>query len=188
MQGKDTWYFAYGSNLDAEQKEARTGKIREARRCRAPGYRFAFNKRGVDGSAKANIMPSSGSETWGVVYRCSSDALKEMDRWEGVRSGHYVRHALEVVTDDGQTLPASRVACWPSRSRPSTCCPRCIAVCIRWHSLIGKWRAEGADTAGGCDCSLKTVFSGNLQSPCGAAYSTLAYRCPSTSHDKGTPG
>jgi hypothetical protein len=52
----DQWYFAYGSNLSSEQKECRTGTIREARRARLDGYRIAFNKRGGDGTGKANIV------------------------------------------------------------------------------------------------------------------------------------
>jgi hypothetical protein len=41
----DKWYFAYGSNLFIDQKEQRTGRIRQAVCCRLAEYRFAFNKR-----------------------------------------------------------------------------------------------------------------------------------------------
>ena len=52
------WYFAYGSNLDRDQKEARTGAIREARVARLRGYRLAFNKRASKaGRLYANIVP-----------------------------------------------------------------------------------------------------------------------------------
>ena len=42
----DCWYFAYGSNLDVDRMQFRTGPMREARRVRLDGYRFAFNKVG----------------------------------------------------------------------------------------------------------------------------------------------
>jgi len=102
----DQWYFAYGSNLVQEQKVNRTGPIREQRRVRLDGYRLAFNKRGNDGTGKANIVPDEGGTVWGVVYRCSPSALKEMDRYEGVSGGHYVRKTVCVRTDDGEELDA----------------------------------------------------------------------------------
>ena len=102
----DHWYFAYGSNLSTEQKENRTGSIREARRARLYRYRIAFNKRGSDGTGKANIVPDPNRTVWGVVYRCSSDALREMDRYEGVAGGHYARKTVRVRTEAGDELDA----------------------------------------------------------------------------------
>lgn len=102
----DFWYFAYGSNLATDQMVQRTGDIREARRARLLGYRLAFNKRGRDGSGKANIVPDPTGIVWGVVYRCSGEALEKMDRWEGVPSGHYVRKIVRVQLDNGDELEA----------------------------------------------------------------------------------
>jgi gamma-glutamylcyclotransferase len=102
----DRWYFAYGSNLSRGQMEQRTGHIREERRARLDGYRLAFNKRGSDGTGKANIVPDAGAAVWGVVYRCSPDALREMDKHEGVAGGHYVRHLIRVRLDGGDELDA----------------------------------------------------------------------------------
>ncbi len=36
----DSWYFAYGSNLDIDQKELRIGTIRHAEVCRLRGSDF----------------------------------------------------------------------------------------------------------------------------------------------------
>ena len=102
----DHWYFAYGSNLSVEQKESRTGPIREARRARLDGYRIAFNKRGSDGAGKANIIPHPVGVVWGIVHRCSPAALDEMDRYEGVRGGHYRRTRVRVQTDEGGEIEA----------------------------------------------------------------------------------
>ena len=82
----DQWYFAYGSNLDIDQKQARTKGIRQAVRCRLRGYRLACNKRGRNGDVYANIVPDAAAEVWGVIYLCCPDALLKMDRCEGVES------------------------------------------------------------------------------------------------------
>jgi gamma-glutamylcyclotransferase len=101
----DQWYFAYGSNLFVEQKVERTGRIRQAIRCRLKGYRFAFNKRGT-GQIYANIVPDVTAEVWGVVYLCNPDAFREMDKREGVAGGHYKRLPVTVEHDSGEKVDA----------------------------------------------------------------------------------
>ncbi len=84
----DRWYFAYGSNLSRDQKQARTGPIRDARRCRLPGYRWVFNKRGSSKNPVfANIVQDAGHEVWGVAYLCGRSAFEKMDTYEGVGGG-----------------------------------------------------------------------------------------------------
>ncbi len=82
-----------------EQKTERTDTIREAHRARLKGYRLTFNKRGSDGTGKANIEEDPQGEVWGVVYRMSEEALKKMDRCEGAGSGHYRRQLVAVELD-----------------------------------------------------------------------------------------
>jgi gamma-glutamylcyclotransferase (GGCT)/AIG2-like uncharacterized protein YtfP len=109
MEGRmtgDTWYFAYGSNLSVDQKELRTGRIRRAVRCRLPGYRFAFNKKGSNGQVYANIVVDDSQEVWGVIYLCNRAAIDEMDRYEGVDGGHYERKVIQVINDAGEKVNA----------------------------------------------------------------------------------
>jgi cation transport regulator ChaC len=106
MSSEDNWYFAYGSNLNVDQKEFRTGTIRKAVRCHLKHYRLAFNKRSGASGVAANIMPQDGQIVWGVAYLCSAEALSKMDSWEGVASGHYRRANVQVQTGDGGTLNA----------------------------------------------------------------------------------
>jgi len=95
---KDTWYFAYGSNLLVDQKEERTGRIRETLLCRLPGYRLVFNKRSHgDGTARANIIEDRAKEVWGVAYLCDEAAMTKMDEYEGVAGGHYRRQEVQVI-------------------------------------------------------------------------------------------
>src|SRR5215471_7450474 len=100
----DTWYFAYGSNLSVEQKEARTGRIRRAVRCHLPRYRLAFNKQGANGNVYANIVWDEHQQVWGVIYLCNPAAMRQMDRREGVPAGHYRRAPVEVVVDNGDRV------------------------------------------------------------------------------------
>jgi cation transport regulator ChaC len=104
----DCFYFAYGSNMNLPRKEGRTGTVREARRARLHGYRFAFNKRsyGREQGVYANIVPDTDGVVSGVVYRCTAEVLDELDRYEGVAEGHYERLQVEVMTDDGETVTA----------------------------------------------------------------------------------
>jgi len=102
----DQWYFAYGSNLFIDQKEERTGRIRQAMRCRLQGFRFAFNKRGNGGQIYANIVPDDAAEVWGVNYLCDPLAIQEMDGWEGVSSGHYERIPVTVEKESGEKVEA----------------------------------------------------------------------------------
>ncbi len=154
----DRWYFAYGSNLSMDQKEKRTGTIRCAIRCRLPGHRLAFNKRGeAPGQVYANIMPAETTEVWGVAYLCNATALRQMDRYEGVSIGHYHRIEVQVITEEGQRLPALTYVAtqdfvW-SEGRPSEAYLKQILAGARDHGLpdfyiraiedlahIGLWR------------------------------------------------
>lgn len=89
-----------------DQKEKRTGKIRKTIRCYLPGYRLVFNKNLGNGLTAANIIPDVHSAVWGVIYLCSPEAFKEMDRYEGIGGGHYEHDSVEVITDTGERFKA----------------------------------------------------------------------------------
>lgn len=73
---------------------------------RLDGYRIAFNKRGSDGTGKANIVPHPAGCVWGVVYRCSPAALEDMNTYQGVSGGHYRRARVCVRTEEGDAIDA----------------------------------------------------------------------------------
>jgi gamma-glutamylcyclotransferase len=102
----DQWYFAYGSNLSQDQKEARTGAVRSARVATLHGFRLVFNKRSKDGSGKANIVVDDKHIVWGVAYLCDSEAMAAMDRFEGVCDGGYCQLPVAVRTAGGEYLDA----------------------------------------------------------------------------------
>ena len=106
MKG-DSWYFAYGSNLWKDQKEDRTGDIRTGnerpRIAVLDDYRLAFNKRGGNGNVYANIMPCSGEEVMGVVYRWDHRSRTTMATEYEIG---YEEKMVEVVIDGQAKLTA----------------------------------------------------------------------------------
>lgn len=59
-----------------------------------PEYRLVFDKRGRDGSAKANLRREPGAHVWGVLYTLAPGDWETLDRSE---SG-YARLAVSVLT------------------------------------------------------------------------------------------
>ena len=70
------------------------------RRASLAGYRLLFNMQGEDGKVYANIEAAAESTVLGVVYRCTSDALRIMDHYE---SG-YERQVVTVICENGERL------------------------------------------------------------------------------------
>ncbi len=83
-------YLAYGSNLHPRRLRERIGEIDLAGVVELPGWRLCFDKRGADGSAKANLRPVPGSENvaWAAVYRVQPEQLPALDRFEGCGGGY----------------------------------------------------------------------------------------------------
>ncbi len=76
-------YFAYGSNLKTARLAARVPNARPLGPGLLRGYRWRCNKRGADGSAKANIEPAPGAEVVGVVFVIDAAGFGTLDRYEG---------------------------------------------------------------------------------------------------------
>ncbi|MEM9691247.1 MAG: gamma-glutamylcyclotransferase family protein [Myxococcota bacterium] len=76
-------YFAYGSNLDTSRLRMRLDHIEVVGPAVLHGWRFAVDKRGSDGSAKANIHPAGSRSVYGVVYRFDGALLPRLDAIEG---------------------------------------------------------------------------------------------------------
>ncbi|MBW2458145.1 MAG: gamma-glutamylcyclotransferase [Deltaproteobacteria bacterium] len=76
-------YFAYGSNMSQARMLARVPEADDLGRGYLEDWAFACNKSGMDGSAKANLMPHPGERVWGVVYRLPASRLPELDAIEG---------------------------------------------------------------------------------------------------------
>jgi gamma-glutamylcyclotransferase len=95
----ETWYFAYGSNLSKQQMLRRTGSVPESQRARLLNYRLAFRKVLGGSDVFATIVPSQGAMVRGVVYRCDSHAMDQLDQFEGVAENCYRREWVSATSD-----------------------------------------------------------------------------------------
>lgn len=90
-------YFAYGSNLDADQMRARCPGSRPLFRARLEDHRLEFtylSPRWRGGAA--DVVAAAGEHVWGVVYALSDDDWPKLDGFEA----GYAR-AQRRVLDDG---------------------------------------------------------------------------------------
>ena len=99
-----TMYFAYGSNMDAEQMAYRCpGAV-----CSGPatltGYRFIINQRGY-----ATIHPDASSETPGLLWQITPADEAKLDRYEGYFNGLYDKCFRTVWDTDGREVSAALV-------------------------------------------------------------------------------
>ena len=102
------WYFAYGSNLDANTFLGRRRMAPlETRVAVLQDFALRFDlpigpgERGV-----ANVVPCEGDEVWGVLYLLTHREAARLDRTEGVHHGAYGRLAIEVRDTAGTPIGA----------------------------------------------------------------------------------
>jgi gamma-glutamylcyclotransferase (GGCT)/AIG2-like uncharacterized protein YtfP len=90
-------YFAYGSNLDADQMRARCPGSHPLFRARLEDHRLGFTylSRKWRGGA-ADVLPAQGECVWGVVYALSDDDWPKLDSFEV----GYARAQRRVLDDD----------------------------------------------------------------------------------------
>lgn len=88
-------YFAYGSNLCAQQMAQRCPDATNPQRATLADHDWLINERGV-----ATVEPLTGSEVHGVVWQVSDRDLATLDSAEGVPA-RYRRDRLTVVTAGG---------------------------------------------------------------------------------------
>lgn len=106
MEGGLSWYFAYGSNMNAlrlfEERLKPEGVGAGDRIAgRLDGWRLAFNKQGrVPGTGAGNIVPAPGEVVHGTLNLLPAKGFEVLDRYEGVAGGHYERRVLPVLRGD----------------------------------------------------------------------------------------
>jgi hypothetical protein len=83
-------YLAYGSNLHPRRLEARVGAVRLLGTVELPGWALNFDKRGGDGSAKANLhaAPGTGRKALAAAFAIDPDQLGKLDVFEGCGHGY----------------------------------------------------------------------------------------------------
>ena len=75
-------YFAYGSNLLVTRMCGRVPSARPLGVASLRGYRLTVDKRGRDGSGKANLRAEDGATVWGALYELNPTHWKFLDACE----------------------------------------------------------------------------------------------------------
>ena len=75
-------YFAYGSNMSRARMRERVPGAESLGPSRLPGHGLRVDKRGVDGSAKANLVAEPAEHVWGVLYRIPHAGAPTLDAFE----------------------------------------------------------------------------------------------------------
>jgi len=138
-------YFAYGSNLLLRRLRDRAPSARALGRARLPSFAWRCDKRGADGSAKANLAAVAGAETWGVLFALAADDWPALDRAER----GYARIRVRVLRDGGAatsawTYVSTRLA---PTLQPAPWYLDLILAGAREHDLPAAWIARLAAAA-----------------------------------------
>jgi len=96
-------YFGYGSNMCTGRLQARVSSARPIGKRFLRGYRFRFNKRSIDQSAKGNVERTSVATdlVWGVLFDFDASQKHLLDQAEGLGQG-YDELTATVESEDGK--------------------------------------------------------------------------------------
>jgi gamma-glutamylcyclotransferase (GGCT)/AIG2-like uncharacterized protein YtfP len=104
------FYFAYGSNMNWEQMQARCPSARFVCRALLKDHRLAFTRFSKNRNAGvADLLATAGENVWGVVYELSDGDLEGLDLAEGYRykrtekPNSYYRDQAVVYQDGDET-------------------------------------------------------------------------------------
>lgn len=125
-----TLYFAYGSNLNREQMLRRCPEHRVVGLGVLRDYRWLITRRGY-----ASVVPSPGDEVHGLLYKISPSDERELDIYEAVAEGMYLKETLPIKTADGEQACMVYVDPVTEEGRPSTTYAQCILTGIRDANL-----------------------------------------------------
>ena len=75
-------YFAYGSNLSPARMRERVAGAEPLGAAQLSGFRLCLDKRGHDGSGKANLREDAAQVVWGALYRFDASEWPRLDAFE----------------------------------------------------------------------------------------------------------
>jgi gamma-glutamylcyclotransferase (GGCT)/AIG2-like uncharacterized protein YtfP len=123
-------YYAYGSNLDPVQMQARCPDAQVVGLGALHDHRLMFPRfsSGWEGGT-AGVVPAHGATVWGVLFEVGEAGLAELDRYEGCRGpgdpdNAYDREQLtvELTRPDDGSIPR-RVRAWAYVAHPANPSP-----------------------------------------------------------------
>lgn len=89
-------YFAYGMNMHVPEMGVRCAGAVPVANAVLCDHRFGINPRGV-----ATVVPEAGSVVHGLVWDLDDRHLSDLDVFEGVQVGNYVREVRRVEVIEG---------------------------------------------------------------------------------------
>jgi gamma-glutamylcyclotransferase (GGCT)/AIG2-like uncharacterized protein YtfP len=131
-------YFAYGSNLLGTRMRERVPGARCAGRASLAGFALIFDKRGRDGSAKANLRPDPDGRVLGVVYELPQGGWEQLDSFEP----GYAREVVEVHCAWDGALRRAQTYCSEQRAPELVPAPEYLDLILsgaREQQLPGDW-------------------------------------------------
>ena len=132
MDASNTWYFAYGSNLNMGQIMTRVGEWTACKRAVAKGYKLVFNfcSRRWNGLT-ANLVRTNDTNdrVYGAIYHIPEEKLDVLTQYEGEEPTDIPIEA------DGAQIMAKAFVFKPSREpgKPSNAYLQVMLVGLRQH-------------------------------------------------------
>ena len=108
------YYFAYGSNMDADQMALRCPGSQLVGSARLQGYSFLINERGV-----ASVIPAQDGVVHGLLWHITPYDENALDRYEGVAKGYYLKEVFPVHPDDTSVV-VQAIVYVASNNRPGS--------------------------------------------------------------------
>ena len=99
---KHAYYFAYGSNMLPKRLLERIKKYHTVFQVVLPDHEFIYNKKSIDGTAKANVKSNDGKEVHGVCFEIDEDDFAVLKKYEG----GYDQRNIVVTTKNGNKTKA----------------------------------------------------------------------------------
>lgn len=100
-------YFAYGANVNEKVMKTRCSSAETITTGILKDYQIAFviySDRW--GGGASGILPKTGRQVEGVIYRLSLADLEELDKIEGVQKNHYYRDKGKIHSKEGRIIEA----------------------------------------------------------------------------------
>lgn len=129
-------YFAYGSNLSPARMRERIAGAEPLGAARLVGFCLRLDKRGMDGSGKANLGDDTSQSVWGALYRFDASEWPRLDAFEP----GYERIAVEVEwRGEAMTAQTYRSHRLTQDAVPFAWYKRLLVEGARAHGLPESW-------------------------------------------------
>jgi len=98
-------YFAYGSNMNKDQMNARCPRSKALAIAKLSEHRFLINSRGV-----ATVIPCSEHFVYGIIWLLSHGDEDTLDYYEGIKDEIYYKKIISVQVANDQISTLTYIA------------------------------------------------------------------------------